>query len=340
LNPEKGKIFFERVSLTSAEICQVKKIVVVACGTSYHAGIAGKQVMEKILGLSVEVEIASEFSCRDPLVGPDTLVIVISQSGETVDTLAALRIAKNKGARVLAVTNVMGSSVAREVQHIIYTRSGPEVAVASTKAHVTQLLVLYLLTLFLAEARAAITAEEALAIARVLKKLPDQATQILEETEGMIKQLAVDIARWEDVFFIGRGSDWAVALEGSLKLKETSYIHAEAYAAGELKHGTMALITEQIPVIALVTQDSLYEKMVTSIKGVKERGAFVIAITFPKNKLVAQVADRTILIPETMSLVAPILAVIPLQLLAYYAATARGCNVDQPRNLVKSVTVE
>ena len=287
----------------------------------------------------MEVDIASEFRYRSPLVDRETLVVVISQSGETADTLAGLREAKRSGARVLAVTNVVGSSVAREADDVIYTWAGPEIAVASTKAYTTQVLAMYLLALYMGEIRGTISSYEIRRTIQALKRIPAQVQEILEDVEG-IKGLAEQCKNCEDTFFIGRGLDHAVAMEGSLKLKEISYIHAEAYAAGELKHGTLALIVEGVPVIALATQEELLDKMVSNIKEVKARDATVYGIAFKGQEEVGKVVDSVLYIPATLPLVAPILTVIPLQLLAYYASVARGCDVDKPRNLAKSVTVE
>ncbi|MHB1419808.1 MAG: glutamine--fructose-6-phosphate transaminase (isomerizing) [Bacillota bacterium] len=336
-----GQVTLEGVSLTPDEIRQINKIFIVACGTAYHAGMVGKQVIEELVRIPVEVDIASEFRYRQPLVDPGTLTVLISQSGETADTLAALREARKRGSKILAITNVVGSSISREANNLIYTWAGPEIAVASTKAYVTQLLALYLLGLFLAQGRGTIDAATSREIAAGLRELPNKAEEILKHAP-VVKQLADKISTWDDAFFIGRGLDHAVAMEGALKLKEISYIHAEAYAAGELKHGTLALIEEGIPVLALATQEGLFDKMLSNIQEVKARGADVIMVSFAESKETASAATAAddILIPRTLPLLAPVLAVIPLQLLAYYAAVARNCDVDKPRNLAKSVTVE
>jgi glucosamine--fructose-6-phosphate aminotransferase (isomerizing) len=311
----------------------------VACGTAAHAGIVGKYIMEKLVRMPVEVDIASEFRYRDPLVDENTLTVIISQSGETADTLAGLRAAKQRGSRVVAVTNVVGSSIAREAHDVIYTMAGPEIAVASTKAYITQLEAMYLLAGFLGQARGTISPEKAVELVKALQNLPQQVHDVLVQ-ESSIKKWAERISQWDDAFFIGRGLDYAVALEGSLKLKEISYIHAEAYAAGELKHGTLALITEGVPVIALATQPDLYDKMVSNITEVKARGAYVTALTLPGSKEIAKAVDEVFYLPEANPLITPVLTVVPLQLLAYYAAICRDCDVDKPRNLAKSVTVE
>ncbi|MGQ9823550.1 MAG: glutamine--fructose-6-phosphate transaminase (isomerizing) [Desulfotomaculales bacterium] len=334
-----GCVELDEISLPAAELKNIAKIFITACGTAYHAGLVGKYVLERLLRIPVETDIASEFRYREPLVDRRSLVVVISQSGETADSLAALREAKRLGAPVIAITNVVGSSIAREADHVLYTWAGPEIAVASTKAYTAQLVALYLLALHLAGLRGTVPAGEMEEIAGGLKKLPEKAQAVLDDS-AEIRRLAEECAKAKDAFFIGRGLDCAVAMEGSLKLKEISYIHAEAYAAGELKHGTLALIEEGVPVIALATQPHLLEKMVSNVKEVKARGATVFALAMEGVPEVAKVADRTFFIPATHPVLAPVLAVIPLQLLAYYAAVARGCNVDQPRNLAKSVTVE
>lgn len=334
-----GLIHLQELNLAEDEIAQLRKVVMVACGTAYHAGLVGKYVFEKLLRLPVEVDVASEFRYRDPLLGEDTLVVVISQSGETADTLAAMRLAKEKGSPVVAVTNVVGSTVSREADRVIYTWAGPEIAVASTKAYTTQLIVLYLLALQLGQTSGLIAEEDIMTMTEALKNLPADVDRIMHKEES-IKEFAVRIKDWEDAFFIGRGLDYAVALEGSLKLKEISYIHAEAYAAGELKHGTLALITENIPVIALATQPDLYEKMWSNVKEVKARDAHVLAIVNEGDRETAKEVDATFEIPATNPIFAPVLTVIPLQLISYYASVMRGCDVDKPRNLAKSVTVE
>ncbi len=312
---------------------------IVACGTAYHAGMVGKYVLERLARIPVEIDLASEFRYRDPLLNEHTLVVIVSQSGETADTLAALREARKRGCRVLAVTNVVGSSVAREADEVIYTWAGPEIAVASTKAYTTQVLVMYLLGLLLAEERGTITPEQTSACVQALKEIPGQIQAILDQ-KAQIEELASRYYTCQDLFFLGRGLDYAVALEGALKLKEISYIHAEAYAAGELKHGTLALITEGVPVVALATQESLLEKLISNVKEVKAREGTVIGLCLGKNELVEDACDHVISLPEAPSLVAPLLSVVPLQLFAYYMAAARGCDIDKPRNLAKSVTVE
>jgi len=330
----------KEVKMTSEEIKSIRKIAVVACGTAYHAGIVGKYVMEKMLRLPVEVDIASEFRYRDPLIDPQTLVVIISQSGETADTLAGLREAKAKGARVVAITNVVGSSIAREADDVIYTWAGPEIAVASTKAYITQLIGMYMLTLYLGKHLGMIDPGYMEEILHHLYELPKLAQDVLDNLDEQLREMAVIFKKWEDTFFIGRGLDYAVALEGSLKLKEISYVHAEAYAAGELKHGTLALIEKDVPVLALCTQPDVFDKIVSNIKEIKAREAHVIGLAFEGNDEIKKSVDEVIYIPKTLPFLAPVLTVIPLQMLAYYAAVYRDCDVDQPRNLAKSVTVE
>jgi len=333
------KVILQEVDLTPAEVAAFNKVAIVACGTAYHAGLIGKGLIERWAKIPVEVEIASEFRYRSPLIDEKTLVVVISQSGETADTLAALRESKKKGARILAITNVVGSSVAREAHDVIYTWAGPEIAVASTKAYTTQIEAVVLLALYLTQVKNTMPREWIAEIISEIKRIPDKTEKVLKQA-AKIEAL---VRHFEDVnstFFIGRGLDWAVAQEGSLKLKEISYIHAEAYAAGELKHGTLALVTEETPVIALATQRALYEKTLSNVIEVKARGAKVLGFTFEGNNEFEKTVDEIFYIPETVNELAPILTVIPLQLLAYYVAVARGNDVDKPRNLAKSVTVE
>jgi len=337
--PDGSGVMLDELNIPDRQLKDINKIFITACGTAYHAGVVGKYIIENLARLPVEVDIASEFRYRNPLVDKQTLVIVISQSGETADTLAALREARRKGARVVAVTNVVDSSVAREADDVIYTHAGPEIAVASTKAYSTQLICMYLLGLYLAQKRGTLTAEEAAGIVGQLRKLPEKVSAVLENGKS-IKDFVRRHAECPSFFFIGRGVDYAVAMEGSLKLKEISYIHAEAYAAGELKHGTLALIVEGVPVVALTTQETLFEKTVSNIKEVKAREATVLALAPHTLDEVEKVADEVIYIPQTHPALTPVLAVVPLQLLAYHMAVARGCDVDQPRNLAKSVTVE
>lgn len=339
VSKENNTITFEELKWTREDVAAIKKVMITACGTAYHAGIVGKYYIEQLARLPVEVDIASEFRYRNPLVDSSTLVIVISQSGETSDSLAALKEAKRLGARTLAITNVVGSSISREADQVIYTWAGPEIAVASTKAYTTQLLIMLMLSLYLANLRESLRDERLQGIIEELRALPAKAQAFLSNGKS-VKTFAELYGFNEDVFFIGRSLDYAVALEGALKLKEISYIHAEAYAAGELKHGTLALIIEGVPVIALATQRDVYEKTLSNIKEVKARDAVVIGLAMEGDDQIDKYVDHTIFIPATDKYLAPILAVIPLQLLAYYAAVTRGCDVDKPRNLAKSVTVE
>jgi len=339
INPEEGKVILKEITLDEEKLKSINKIYITACGTAYHAGLVGKHVMEKMARVPVEVDIASELRYRNPIMDNNTLVVVISQSGETADTLAAMREAKRNGAWTLAVTNVVDSSIAREADDVLYTWAGPEIAVASTKAYTTQLMAMYLLGLYMAEKRGTQNAQEAKELLFGLRDLPDKIETILKNG-NIIKDFAAQYCGCQSSFFIGRGLDHAVALEGALKLKEISYIHAEAYAAGELKHGTLALIVEGVPVIALATQKDIIEKMISNIKEVKARDATVLALAPEGFTELEQVVDQVAYLPQTHSLLAPVLAVVPQQLLAYYMAVERGCEVDQPRNLAKSVTVE
>lgn len=333
------KVLLPEVKLSAAEIAAIEKIQIVACGTASHAGWVGKYLIEKLARIPVEVDLASEFRYREPMISPKSLTIIISQSGETADTLAGLREAKRLGSRVLAITNVVGSSVAREADDLILTLAGPEIAVASTKAYTTQLLSLYLLAIFLAQHRGTISQNDRVGMVEAMLNLGGQIEKVLN-SETKIKEFAEDFKGCEDIFFIGRGLDYAVSMEGALKLKEISYIHAEAYAAGELKHGTLALIVQGVPVFALATQPELYDKMISNIKEVKARDATVVALAVAGDHEIAKSVDYVIHIPVTHTMLTPILSVVPLQLFAYYAAKARGCDVDKPRNLAKSVTVE
>ena len=317
----------------------VEKIYIVACGTAYHAGLVGRQALEKLARIPVETDIASEFRYRDILWNPRSVMIVISQSGETADTLAVLREAKRQGIKVLAVTNVVGSAVSREADRVIYTHAGPEIAVASTKAYSTQLLLMYLLALHLANLRSTCSQEMLQELTADLE-IMDQKVEAVFTQEEKIRQLAEKYHQVESTFFLGRGFDYAVAMEGALKLKEISYIHAEAYAAGELKHGPLALIEEGVPVLALITQDQLVEKTMSNIKEVKARGAVVVAICKENLQEACQECDEQIILPDVDPILAPIVGVIPLQIFSYYMAILRGADVDKPKNLAKSVTVE
>lgn len=336
---EDGKIKLDDIKLTKEDLDEINKIYVVACGTAYNAGITGRYAIERFAKIAVETDVASEFRYRNPFIDDKTLIIVVSQSGETADTLAVVREGKEKGARVLAITNVLGSSIAREADDVFYTWAGPEVAVASTKAYTTQLVALYMIALDMGIKRGTITEEFYNEIINELKLIPEKVQKILDQHDD-IKEIAKEIKDNEHAFYIGRGLDYNLSLEGSLKIKEISYMHAEAFAAGELKHGTIALIEENTPVIATMTQTDLFEKSISNIKEVKSRGAYVIAITQEGNKEAEQVADKIIYIPRTNDILQSIIVVVPLQLLAYYVAVLKGRDVDKPRNLAKSVTVE
>lgn len=332
-------IVLDDIKLTKEDLEEINKISIVACGTAYHAGLLGKYVIEKITRIPVEVDVASEFRYREPIIDKKTLMLVISQSGETADTLAALREAKKKGARIIAVTNVVGSSVDRESDDTLHTWAGPEIAVASTKAYTTQLVAMYIMALYLGKLKGTISKEEILEIKNEMLLLPEKLEIILSNTDR-IKSIAENNYNNEDAFFIGRGLDYYVALEGALKLKEISYIHAEAYAAGELKHGPIALIDKGIPIFSIITQEELFEKTLSNIKEVVTRGGKIIAITSEGQKDVEEVSKEIIYIPKTISILTPILSVVPLQIMSYYISVARDCDVDKPKNLAKSVTVE
>lgn len=329
-----------KLKIKPEQIKKLQRIVMVACGTAYHACLVGKYVYEKLLRIPVEVGIASEFRYRDPIIDHNALTIVVSQSGETADTLSALKEARAKGSHIVAITNVVGSSVSREAHDTLYTRAGNEIAVASTKAYSTQLLAIYLLGFYMAEIREKINRAEIEALIQELYTIPGKVEEILNTKIDEIKKMSAFISAHEDGFFIGRGLDYAVALEGALKLKEISYIHAEAYAAGELKHGTLALIADKVPVLAVCTQSALIEKMISNIKEVTARDATVFSFAFEGESRLNEVSDQVLLLPKTSDLLAPILTVVPLQLIAYYASVMRGTDVDQPRNLAKTVTVE
>ncbi|MDC0762963.1 glutamine--fructose-6-phosphate transaminase (isomerizing) [Brevibacillus sp. AG] len=333
------KVIFPNLQLSEVNAKRVEKIYIVACGTAYHAGLIGKHVIERLAQIPVEVDVASEFRYRRPLFQPHTLTIAVSQSGETADTLAAMREAKRNGSAVLAITNVVGSSIARDADDVITTNAGPEIAVASTKAYTSQLIAFYLLGIYLAQAKGTLDAHTRASLLHQLTALPDQVEHILAHADE-IRHFAESIKDEQHLFFIGRGLDHAVSMEGSLKLKEISYIHSEAYAAGELKHGTLALIEEGTRVIALATQDELHEKMISNITEVKARGAKVLGITLDGHVELHRSVDDVCLIPQTDALLTPVLGVIPLQLISYYTSVALGNDVDRPRNLAKSVTVE
>ena len=335
-----GRVVLSDLTMTDRDIRAIGRICIVACGSSYHVGMVGKYALERMLRRPVEVCLASEFRYSDPLVGDGDLVIVISQSGETLDTMAALREAKKRGARVLGIVNVVGSSIARESDDVLYTWAGPEIAVATTKAYSTQMAVLHLLGLYFGDVMGTLDYETYSAMVRGLESLPTQMEEVLSRTEP-IREAAKWLAGEEDVFFLGRNLDYALSLEGSLKLKEISYIHSEAYASGELKHGTISLIREGTPVVAVATYLPLLDKAFSNVVEVQARGAKVLALTTESGApLLHKRVDAVLTVPETEAMLLPQLGVIPLQLLSYYTALERGCDIDKPRNLAKSVTVE
>ena len=335
-----GRVVLQDLTMTPEQIRAIGRIYIVACGSSYHVGMVGKYNLERMLRRSVEVCLASEFRYCDPIVGEGDLVIVISQSGETLDTMAALREAKKRGARILSIVNVVGSSIARESDDVLYTWAGPEIAVATTKAYSTQMAVLNLLGLYFGEVMGTVDYETYTAMIRDILDLPEKLEQVLAQADR-IREMAKDFAGRDDVFFIGRNLDYALSLEGSLKLKEISYIHSEAYASGELKHGTISLIEEGTPVIALSTYGPLFDKAMSNVVEVQARGARVLALTTETHReaMLAR-TDRVLTVPEVEPMLLPQLGVAPLQLLSYYIALERGCDIDKPRNLAKSVTVE
>jgi glucosamine--fructose-6-phosphate aminotransferase (isomerizing) len=335
-----GDVVLNELSLSDQQIRTISKINIVACGTAYHAGLVGRHVIENLARIPVEVSLASEFRYADPMIDESMLTIVISQSGETADTLAAIRESKAKACRVLAITNVVGSSVARESDDVIYTWAGPEIAVASTKAYTTQLVTLVLLGIYLGRKRGLVCTREAKRLTDELLRISENLEKVIANNEEKVKSYAKQLRDRENAFFIGRGLDYAVGQEGQLKLKEISYIHAEALAAGELKHGTLALCVEGVPVIALVTQRKTRDKIISNIKEVKARDATVIALARESDREIAREVDHVVWLPDMDDMLMPAMLVVPTQLLAYYTAVERGCDVDKPRNLAKSVTVE
>lgn len=336
---KEGRIVIDELGMTDEEIRQINSIHIVACGSASYTGMCAKYIFEEMARIPSFVDLASEFRYRNPILRENDLVIIISQSGETADSLAALREAKEKGAMTLAIVNVVGSSIAREADKVIYTWAGPEIAVATTKAFSTQLIAEYLLAIKFAEIRGTVTQDMIEDMIQDLKRLPDQIEMLLAHRNN-IQKFANRYIAAKDVFFIGRGLDYALSMEGALKLKEISYIHAEAYAAGELKHGTISLVEDGTLVVAVLTQPALYKKTISNIQEVKSRGAFAMAVTVEGNTDVEKTADYVIYIPETNKYFTSSLALIPLQMFAYYVAVGRGCDVDKPRNLAKSVTVE
>ncbi len=334
-----GSIDLEKTGLTRDAVASFRQVWVIGCGSAYHVGVAAQYVLEDLAKIPVRVELASEFRYRDPLVPENTLVVIISQSGETADSLAALRKAKEQGAKTLAIVNVVGSTIAREADYVFYTLAGPEIAVATTKAYSAQLLAVYALAIAFAQDRGKLTDDQAAALVRELESLPGKMERLLED-EARIQWFASKQIAAKDIFFIGRGLDYAISLEGSLKMKEISYIHSEAYAAGELKHGTISLIEPGTLVVGVLTQQKLYEKTLSNLLECKTRGAYLMALTTYGNYSMEDNADFVLYIPKTDPHFAPSLAVIPLQLLGYYVSVAKGLDVDKPRNLAKSVTVE
>lgn len=333
------QIVIEELGMTDEDILGIKKIIIVACGSAYHTGVTAKYVFEGMARIPVEVDVASEFRYRNPILEEGTLVVVVSQSGETADSLAALRLAKSKNIATLGIVNVVGSSIAREADKVMYTWAGPEIAVATTKAYTAQLVAHYLLALKFAQVRKTITDIEVSEMLKDIQKLPQQIEMLLNNKDN-IQRFANRYLAAQSVFFIGRGIDYSIAMEGSLKLKEISYVHSEAYAAGELKHGTISLIEEGTLVVAIATQEDLYQKTQSNITEVKSRGAFVMAVTNSENVAMESVADFVIYVPSTNKYFTNSLAIIPLQLFGYYISIGKGCDVDKPRNLAKSVTVE
>lgn len=334
-----GEIHLDEIGVTKEVLQQVERIYIVACGSAYHVGMVGKYVIEELSNIPVEVDVASEFRYRNPHLVKNALVIVISQSGETADSLAALRLAKERNVTTLGIVNVLGSSIARESDYVMYTYAGPEISVATTKAYSAQLITIYLLAMQLAIEKQLITDEKRVALIKELESLPSKIDKILEDKER-IQWFATKYANAKSIFFIGRGIDYGICLEGSLKLKEISYIHSEAYAAGELKHGTISLIEDGMLVIGVLTQNELFEKSISNMLEVKSRGAYLMGVTSYGNYNIEETADFSVYVPKTAQYFTTSLAIIPLQLLAYYVSVAKGLDVDKPRNLAKSVTVE
>ena len=336
-----GHIDFSVDGIEDAFLSNFRTIQIVACGTAMHAGMIGKYLIENLARVPVSVDIASEYRYSNPIVGKDDLVIIVSQSGETADTLAALRLAKSHGARTLAIVNVVGSSIAREAEKVLYTYAGPEIAVASTKAYSVQTAMFYLLALHIAQLNGALSPEEIAAYEKKLDLIPKIVKDSLK-TAAYCKEIASELVDASDLFYMGRGLDYCLSMEGSLKLKEISYLHSEAYAAGELKHGTISLITEKVPIIAIATQPRLVEKMISNMREVKARGGYVVAICQAGSTMPEDATDKVIYLPESVQdeMFAPLAAIVPLQLIAYEIASLRGCDVDKPRNLAKSVTIE
>ena len=334
-----GAIDFSEAGLTDEQLKSIERIYVAACGSAYHVGVVGKYVTESLAGIPVEVDLASEFRYRNPILAPNSALIVVSQSGETADSLAALRLAKEKGIPVIGIVNVVGSSIARESDHVLYTYAGPEISVATTKAYSAQLAAMYLLAVQMAKVKGRIDEKRHGELLEELCRIPDKIQKALDDKER-IQWFASKYANAKDVFFIGRGIDYAISLEGSLKMKEISYIHSEAYAAGELKHGTISLIEDGILVVGVLTQNDLFEKTLSNMVEVKSRGAYLMGLTTYGNYSVEDTADFSVYVPKTEEYFSASLAIVPLQLMGYYVSVAKGLDVDKPRNLAKSVTVE
>ncbi len=332
-------IDFSEVGLTDDTLANLERIYVIACGSAYHVGMAGKYVLEDLAGIPVEVDLASEFRYRNPIIIPNSLIVIVSQSGETADSLAALRLAKEREVPVLGIVNVVGSSIARESDYILYTYAGPEISVATTKAYSTQLIAMYLMAIQAAKVRGKIDEARYEGLLTELKTLPDKIQKTLDDKERL-QWFASKYANAKDVFFLGRGLDYAISLEGSLKMKEISYIHSEAYAAGELKHGPISLVEDGILVIGVLTQSALFEKTLSNMVEVKSRGAYLMGLTTYGNYSIEDTADFSVYVPNTESYFMTSLAIVPLQLMGYYVSVAKGLDVDKPRNLAKSVTVE
>jgi glucosamine--fructose-6-phosphate aminotransferase (isomerizing) len=346
IGQETGRVFLDEMDIRPAEFARFRQVKIIACGTSWHAGLAGKFMIEKLARIPVEVDYGSEFRYRDPIISDDTLTVVISQSGETADTLAAQREAKSRGSKTLAICNVVGSMITREAAGTIYTHAGPEIGVASTKAFTCQLSALFILAMYLGQSNGHLDEDASRALMQEALRIPGKLETLLAH-DAVYEALGKELHRATDFLFLGRGPHFPIALEGALKLKEISYIHAEGYPAGEMKHGPNALIDENLPVVILATRDEsspesclLYEKTVSNIQEVKAREGKVVALVTQGDVQVPKMADYTIEIPPSLELLSPILEIVPLQLLAYHISVRRGCDVDQPRNLAKSVTVE
>jgi glucosamine--fructose-6-phosphate aminotransferase (isomerizing) len=337
--PETGSVILPDVNLDPATVRDLQRAVIVACGTSFHAAMLGRTMLEQLARIPVEIDLGSEFRYRDAVVGPETLIVAISQSGETADTLGAVKAARLKGCPILAITNVVGSALAREATGVLYTHAGPEIGVASSKTFSATVVATYLLGLWLGRQRHAIAPEDVRKRIQDLVEIP-RIVETALELDGKLAALARHLSATHDFLFLGRGVQYPIALEGALKLKELSYIHAEGYAGGEMKHGPIALIADGLPVVALAPRDSSYERMLGNIEEVRARDGLVIALTHPGDRAVASKAQHVIEVPAAAELLAPLVTVVPLQLLAYHISVRRGCDVDQPRNLAKSVTVE